>query len=384
MPSVLSQYQGYNKERIAQEDVGHQMAIESGRLALAQRSQQHQERMDLRKFALAETELALSKQLQQQGAQPELPPINVEASPEMADNQMGTANSLIAAGVQQLKTNPEAGAKLIKYGGEIKKSALAAQNEVLQQQKEVLGQVAGWVNQIDSQESLNSIYQQVEKNHPGIWRKQGLPLVYNDQTAPMFKQLGLAASSALQQAEIQLRQMGLQDTLDEKKARVEKAQADAVTAKSKAARERDGLPTPKEVRSSNEKYQEQLSREEQLYANSLAKRREAILKDTKKYPDAVKDYSLLDKLAADITDTTLEPKLTPREKALAEITQEEEKAHKNRLAAIQKKATALGIIVPKKKSLRQSAPEAAVAYLLEHDTPEMRSAFEAKYGYLPE
>ncbi len=259
--------------------------------------------------------------------------------PDMFSNQMDAAQSLMSAGRRQMLVNPKMAGDMMMQAASIQHSAMQTQNEQLKNKETALKQLSGWVNQVDSQESLAQIHDQVEVLHPGMWAANKLPTEYSDQTAPVFKHLAAATSTALQQVQLQSKEIDLQNRAEYDKARLEKIQAETRARDAKAARDRDALEHPKSAQTAYDKYQSELTKAEEVRASNIAKAQQTagFRKLSEKTPS---------KGWFDSADTPAP--LSARSKELARITQVEQYAYQAKKDAIDAKAARAGIVTAQK------------------------------------
>jgi len=324
-----------------------QMGVEREKLADLKQQREAQAQKQMRIRELMQEEGQQAKPLTRYGTDPA--PL------------LQTGNSYINAGRQIAAEDPKAGAELIKQGDEILTVANKRGAEELKQQQEVLAHVVGWSSTVDSQPALEQARQSVEARHPGTWAAMKLPTEYNENTAQIFKRLNQASTTALQQADLQIKQMKLVEEKKYYQARTEKEIALANKARRDAAREQTGLPRTTKTRDPIALYENKILAESQLYE----KEKSGVLKDTKKYSTREKETGRL---------WWKETQPSAQAQALGAV----EKAHQGRLAAINRWANVQGI------PISREAPAPAVAYLRANNTPEVRQAFEEKYGYLPD
>jgi hypothetical protein len=237
-----------------------------------------------------------------------------------------SANQYFAVAKQLQADDPKSSIELFKQGKDVLDVATKKQEEQAKRQKDVAEHISSWAGVINSQKSLEQARQTVESRHPGTWASMKLPTVFTNETAPVFKRLHQASLSALQNAELQIKQIELKHSEDYYKARADKERALTEKARREAARAQSGLPRSSSAKTPYDKYLEDIEKEDKLYASTVEK----IMVDSKKYPDKP------------LTEGKLwwkEDKPSKRQQALAAA----DTAHKQRQQAIQKWAKGKGI-----------------------------------------
>lgn len=295
-----------------------------------------------------ENKRAVSSILGQQAATP-LVQQGVDPTRQIAQVQQ-SSDRLMKAGNAIMTRDPKQGLEFIKQARELDQTAVAMQQQRLNEQKDVVSHIVSWASTIHSQPELDQAKAQVEARHPGTWAAMKLPDVYDSTSAPKFGQLALSSSTMLQQLDIAEKQLKLQTAGRYEEAKTQKEEADAVKARIEAARSREKLGKEKTASTAYEKYQTEVEKEQNLYATSLSKERAKILADPKKYPAMVKEPSLREKAWASTFGDPIKPEPSARDRALATVENEQKTAHDARTAAIETKAQRMGLVPPTKQA----------------------------------
>jgi len=199
-----------------------------------------------------------------------------DPGPDLIADQLKNAQQLMQAGKMQMAVNPKTAAELMRSAGEMRQQAMLMQREQSQMRQTKLEQLSGWVNQVSDQGSLDQIRTQVNGLHPGMWEENKLPTVYNENTASVFKHLAVATSTALQQAQLESKQIDLNNRDEYDKSRIEKNNAEKAQSEARTERLRQQIDTPKAATTAYDKYQTNLTKAEEQRATNVAKAQETV------------------------------------------------------------------------------------------------------------
>ena len=128
------------------------------------------------------------------------------------------ADRLSEASRQFTAINPEFSKKLQSQALELHRYLDDHDRQDLANQAEVTKHISSWANTVTDQASLDVAKQQVNSRHGNLWDDAKLPSIYNAQTAPVFKQIGIASTNAVQQMDMQKEGIDLQSRQQQNEA----------------------------------------------------------------------------------------------------------------------------------------------------------------------
>lgn len=138
------------------------------------------------------------------------PATPVDPAQQSIDAKRQYADRLSEASRQFTAINPEYSKKLQSQALELHKYLDDHDKQDLANQAEVTKHIGSWANTVTDQASLDIAKQQVNGRHGNLWDDMKLPSIYNAQTAPLFKQIGMASMNAVQQMDMQKEGVDLQ------------------------------------------------------------------------------------------------------------------------------------------------------------------------------
>lgn len=167
----------------------------------------------------------------------------VDNTPEIEINNLNQRGTTLLQAADQIRSlDPKLSLQFVQQGRELKQTAIQLSAQQIAEHKDVADHIVNWSSTVKDQASLDSARIMVEARHPGTWSSMKLPTVYDANSAKVFNQVALSATSMSQQLDIAQKQIDLQTRAAYNKAVLEKKQLDIIKERQDMARAASGLP----------------------------------------------------------------------------------------------------------------------------------------------